>query len=291
MSTSTRRSVITGVVAVIIGAVLAWAGSAGGASWRGTHLFIWAVAGAFVIQWVAFVPALIARTEKFYDLTGSATYLLITALLLTLVPTLGARGLLLGILVMVWAARLGLHLFTRVLKTSGDDRFDEIKQQPAAFWRVWTMQGLWVAMTASGAWIAITSTHAVHVDWLAWLGAAIWMVGFGLEAIADQQKRVFRADPATTGTFIHTGLWAWSRHPNYLGEIVVWIGVTVAAAPTFRGWQWVGVISPVFVTLLLTKVSGIPLLEKKAERRWGGNPDYEHYKSSTPVLVPHPWRR
>ena len=69
------------------------------------------------------------------------------------------------------------------------------------------------------------------------------------------------------------------------------IGVTVAAAPTFRGWQWVGVISPVFVTLLLTKVSGIPLLEKKAERRWGGNPDYEHYKSSTPVLVPHPWRR
>ncbi len=171
MSTSTRRSVITGVVAVIIGALLAWAGSAGGASWRGTQLFIWAVAGAFVIQWVAFVPALIARTEKFYDLTGSATYLLITALLLTLVPTLGARGLLLGILVMVWAARLGLHLFTRVLKTGGDDRFDEIKQQPAAFWRVWTMQGLWVAMTASGAWIAITSTHAVHVDWLAWLGA------------------------------------------------------------------------------------------------------------------------
>ena len=113
-------------------------------------------------------------------------------------------------------------------------------------------------------------------------------LGFAFEAVADSQKSRFRADPANKGRFIHTGLWAWSRHPNYFGEIVLWIGVAIIALPVLRGWQWVTLISPVFVTLLLTRVSGVPMLEKRADEKWGGQEDYEAYKERTPVLVPRP---
>ena len=111
----------------------------------------------------------------------------------------------------------------------------------------------------------------------------------GLCIQSARQKRRFRADPANKGQFIHTGLWARSRHPNYFGEIVLWIGIAIITLPVLRGWHWVTLISPVFVTLLLTRVSGIPLLEKRADERWGGQEDYETYKVRTPVLIPRLW--
>ncbi|MGD8865403.1 MAG: DUF1295 domain-containing protein, partial [Anaerolineales bacterium] len=105
---------------------------------------------------------------------------------------------------------------------------------------------------------------------------------------ADAQKSRFKADPNNEGDFISSGLWAWSRHPNYFGEIMLWIGVALIAAPVLRGWQWVTMISPVFVTLLITQVSGVPMLEKRADETWGGQEDYEQYKKNTPVLIPRP---
>jgi steroid 5-alpha reductase family enzyme len=116
----------------------------------------------------------------------------------------------------------------------------------------------------------------------------VWVLGFAIEATADAQKTRFRADPKNKGGFIHTGLWAWSRHPNYFGEITLWIGVAIITLPVLRGWQWVTLISPVFVALLITRVSGIPLLEKRADEKWGGQADYEAYKERTPVLIPRP---
>jgi steroid 5-alpha reductase family enzyme len=103
---------------------------------------------------------------------------------------------------------------------------------------------------------------------------------------ADAQKSRFSANPANKGRFIDTGLWRRSRHPNYFGEIVLWIGIAIAALPVLRGWQWVTIISPAFVTLLLTRVSGIPLLERRADEKWGGQADYEAYKKKTPVPFP-----
>ena len=126
----------------------------------------------------------------------------------------------------------------------------------------------------------------------AWLpdavGGLTWAIGFGIEVVADRQKSVFREEPANAGRFISSGLWAWSRHPNYFGEIVLWIGVAVICLPVLRGWQWVTLISPFFVTLLLTRVSGVPMLEKRADEKWGGQEDYEAYKERTPVLIPRP---
>ena len=143
-------------------------------------------------------------------------------------------------------------------------------------------------MTSAAAWIAITSVNRVGLDAFAIIGLAIWLFGFGFEVVADLQKSAFKADPANAGKFISTGLWAKSRHPNYFGEIVIWTGALVVAIPVLRGWDWIALASPVFVALLLTKLSGIPMLEAKADSKWGGQPDYEQYKARTPILVPRP---
>jgi steroid 5-alpha reductase family enzyme len=286
MNESDRKALIIFVIAVVVGALVAVAGSQGGATVGGLPLFALGVAAAFLIQWVAFVPAFKAQTEKYYDLAGALTYISITVLLVLLTPDVDARGLLLAALVVVWAGRLGSFLFRRVSKHGKDDRFDEIKPSFIRFLNTWTVQGLWVVLTAAAAWIAITSATRVSLDWWALAGFVVWAAGFGIEAVADNQKSRFKADPANQGKFISTGLWSKSRHPNYFGEIVLWIGVLLIAVPVLEGWQWVALLSPVFVALLLIKGSGVPLLEAKADKKWGGRPDYEAYKKTTPVLIP-----
>ena len=282
-----RRRALVGIpLALVLGTLLALAGSHAGAQVGGLPLFALAVLAAFVVQWIAFVPAYIRQTEVYYDITGSVTYVVVTAGLLALAPERDARAILLAALVLVWTARLGPFLFRRIRRAGSDDRFEEIKPSFPRFLLVWTVQGLWVTFTAMAAWVGITSTTRADLDALAVVGVLLWVVGFTLEAVADLQKSRFRADPANARRFITTGLWSRSRHPNYAGEILLWVGVAVVAVPVLTGWQWVALASPVFVTLLLTRVSGVPLLEKKADARWGGQPDYEEYKRTTPVLVP-----
>jgi steroid 5-alpha reductase family enzyme len=191
-------------------------------------------------------------------------------------------------LVVIWAGRLGTFLFRRIQAAGKDARFDEIKVSFARFLLAWTLQGLWVTFTLAAALATITTTTRRGIGFLAVIGALIWVFGFTIEVVADAQKSRFRANPENRGRFIHTGLWAWSRHPNYFGEIVLWIGVAVIALPVLRGWQWVTLISPVFVTLLITRISGVPILERRADAKWGGQPDYEAYKADTPVLILRP---
>lgn len=288
MKKQDRVSLIVSLLVVVIGALVAWAGSQGGATAGGIPVFALAVGIAFAIQWVVYIHAWLNRTEKYFDLTGALTYVSITALLLIITPGIDARALLLGALVVIWALRLGTFLFRRVSRAGKDDRFDKLKTSFFRFLNVWTIQGLWVTFTAAAAWVGITSSERVGLDAFAIVGALVWAVGFGIEAIADLQKSRFNADPARKGRFINTGLWSKSRHPNYFGEILLWVGVAIIAIPVLSGWQWVAIISPLFVTLLLTRVSGVPLLEKKADTRWGGQADYEAYKKNTPVLIPRP---
>lgn len=288
MTKQDRISLAVTLVVVAIGALVAVAGSQGGATVGGLPAFALAVAAAFVIQWLVYIHGWARRTEKYFDLTGSLTYITITVLLVVLTPGVDARGFLLAALVVIWAARLGTFLFRRISRAGKDDRFDELKKSFFRFLNVWTIQGLWVTFTAAAAWVGITSSQRVAFDWLAVVGLVLWAVGFAFEVVADLQKSRFKADPANEGRFINTGLWSKSRHPNYFGEIVLWIGVALIALPTFQGWQWIAIISPLFVTLLLTRVSGVPMLEKKADGKWGGQADYEEYKRTTPVLIPRP---
>jgi steroid 5-alpha reductase family enzyme len=283
-----RASAITVVIALVIGGLVALAGSQGGATVGGVPVFALAVAAAFAVQVLVYIPSAIAKTERFFDATGSATFILVTVAVLLLVPTVDARGFVLAAMVILWAIRLGTFLAIRIHKSGSDDRFDEIKVAPVRFLRVWVMQGLWVSVTAAAAWIAMAVAPAdqVELDAFAIIGIVVWIFGFVLEVVADAQKTAFKADPANEGRFIRTGVWSVSRHPNYLGEILLWIGVFIVAIPVLSGWQWIAVLSPLFVALLLTRVSGIPLLEKKADARWGGQADYEEYKAKTGVLVP-----
>ncbi|MGO0577795.1 DUF1295 domain-containing protein [Ornithinimicrobium panacihumi] len=280
---SARRFALVPLV-VILGVALASAGSQGGQRPGGVPLFALAVALAFLIQWIAFLPAWKLQTERHFDLTGSLTYIAVTIFLLAAVPERGARTYLLAAMVVVWAVRLGSFLFTRISRSGGDGRFDEIKPDTVRFLGVWTIQGLWVSLTAAAAWIAMTSDRAGGIDVWAIVGLAMWLVGFTVEVVADLQKSTFNREHK--GEFISVGLWSRSRHPNYFGEILLWVGVLVVALPALSGWQYVALLSPVFVTLLLARVSGVPLLEKRAQEKWGEDPAYQSYVSRTPVLVP-----
>ncbi|GAA1229220.1 steroid 5-alpha reductase family enzyme [Microbacterium phyllosphaerae] len=285
---SSRASLIAIIVALVIGALVALAGSQGGATLGGIPLFALAVAAAYVIQILAFIPAMILRTERFFDLTGSLTFLAISVALVLLTPMPDARSWILAAMVILWAARLGSFLAMRVHKAGSDGRFDEIKGSPVRFLQVWVIQGAWVSITAAAAWIAISTDAGARapIGWLTVVGIVVWALGLVIEIVADAQKSAFRADPANRHEFIRTGLWSRSRHPNYFGEIVLWVGVFLTAAPVLAGWQWVAILSPLFVILLLTRVSGIPLLEARAEKKWGDRADYIEYRENTPSLIP-----
>ncbi|MFJ6428894.1 DUF1295 domain-containing protein [Microbacterium maritypicum] len=285
---SSRSSVIAILAALVIGTLVAVAGSQNGATIGGIPLFALAVAAAFAIQVIAFIPAMLLQTERFFDLTGSLTFLAISAALVLLTPQPDARSWILAGMVMLWAVRLGSFLALRVHKAGSDGRFDQIKGSPLRFLQVWIIQGAWVSLTAAAAWIAISADSATRapIGWLTVVGIVVWVLGMVVEIVADAQKSAFRADPRNRDEFIRTGLWSRSRHPNYFGEIVIWVGVFVTAAPVLVGWQWIALLSPLFVILLLTRVSGIPLLEARAEKKWGDRADYIAYRENTPVLIP-----
>ena len=264
------------------------AGSDGGVRTGGIPLF--AICGllAFLVHWVIFIPSYFLRTEHYFDLTGSITYLSVIGIALLGNPERGIRSLIVGSLVMIWTLRLGSFLFSRIKRAGKDDRFDRLKKDVLAFFMTWTLSGLWVFLTAAAALAVMTSEASKPVDLFAIVGVCIWLLGFLFEIVADNQKSRFRSHPENRGKFITQGLWAWCRHPNYFGEITLWVGIAIIVFPVLSGWQLVTLVSPVFVWFLLTKVSGIPLLEATAEEKWGDDSAYRIYKASTPPLFPRP---
>jgi steroid 5-alpha reductase family enzyme len=276
------------ILAIAVGVGVAFAGSQGGAQVWGTPLFMLLIIGAYLIQWLVFIIAFIQKSERFFDLTGSLTYITLATAAVLLIPTIDRRAVLLLVLVVIWATRLGTFLFGRVLKQGKDDRFDAIKVSFTSFLMTWTLQGLWVTFTAAAAFAAITTTNQRELSWPALIGVLVWVFGYFFELISDAQKNAFRGNPDNRDKFIRTGLWAWSRHPNYFGEIVLWLGVAIIALPVLKGWALITLISPIWVIIQLTLISGVPMLEKKADKKWGGQEDYETYKANTPILIPRP---
>jgi len=278
--------IISFAILLVIGILVALAGSQHGRMMGGVPIFTLCVGLAYLIQWLAFIPAYTLRTEKFFDLTGGVTNTVVILLGSFLSGDFDSRTVLLTLIVVIWAIRLGSFLFSRILTVGKDVRFNEIKLSFFSFLNVWTLQALWITFTLAAALAAITASVRKELDAFALIGSALWLYGFLFEVIADLQKSRFKANPQNEGKFIRTGLWSKSRHPNYFGEIVLWIGVALIAFPVLQGWQLMTLISPIFVILLLTQISGIPLLEKKADEKWGGQDDYEAYKMKTPKLIP-----
>lgn len=277
-------------VILLVGTAIAWAGGQNGIQALGISVFALCGLCALAINWVAFVGAYASKTERYFDLTGSMTYLSLVALAVSLRGETDPRSLLLAGMIALWALRLGSFLFVRVNRDGSDRRFDQIKMSLPRFLMTWTLQALWVFLTAACALAAMTSSEVRPLGSFAALGCLVWAVGFAIEVAADQQKRRFRSDSSNRDHFIQSGLWAWSRHPNYFGEIALWIGIALIALPVLSGWQLATLISPIFVYVLLTRISGVPLLEARAQKKWGEDPKFVAYLRSTPALFPRPPR-
>ena len=244
---------------------------------------------AFVIQWIAYIPAFLFKTEKFYDLTGSLTY--IGTILFALYASgsfqnLRLGSILVGLAIIIWAIRLGSFLFMRVHKDKKDGRFDSIKTSFSQFFMTWTLQGMWVFICSSAALIAIANPSGVPINSVFILGLLMFVFGFAIEVIADNQKSAFRSISKNKDSFINEGLWARSRHPNYFGEITLWAGITVMGISTFEGMNYLAIFSPIFSYLLLVYVSGVRLLELRGHKKWGHLKDYQDYQKNTPKLIP-----
>ncbi len=283
-----KRAVVGIAVSLTIAVLVGWAGSHGSLAVRGVPLYAICGMVAFAVHWVVFIPSYIYRTERYFDLTGTIAYVSVVACALILNPAPDLRSVLVGALVLIWSSRLGSFLFLRIRRQGKDDRFDRIKNDFMMFLMTWTLSGLWVYLTAAAGIAAMTNVKSGALDSYAIIGFCIWLLGFSVEVVADRQKTRFRSQLENQGKFISAGLWAWSRHPNYFGEIVLWIGIAVIAFPVLSGSQLVLLLSPVFVWFLLAKVTGIPLLEAKAERNWGNDPAYRSYRDSTSLLFPIP---
>ena len=278
--------VTVGIIATLITLAISSAGARIDVAGIRMPLFAVAVIATFAIQILVFIPSALKRTERFFDLTGSGTYFVVTALMLLVAENVGVVHVLVTVLVLVWSGRLGSFLFMRVSKAGEDTRFEQIKRDPLRFLSVWIIQGLWVSVTACAAWALLAAPMPVEFTLFTGIGVALWVLGFGIEVIADLQKSAFRSREHNKGRFITSGLWSVSRHPNYFGEFVLWLGIAVIALPTLEGWRYVALISPVFVWILLTRVSGLPQLEKQGMQRWGDDPEYRAYVDSTSVMVP-----
>ena len=245
---------------------------------------------SFFVHWIVAIPSLIASSEKYFDFTGMiATLLVVSTAILALLNSgqqVSTRSTIVAIFVSLWTLRLGTFLYKRIVQSGEDKRFKEIKKSLPKFLMAWTLSALWVFLTTVNAItiIALNSKEPLGTFFI--IGGALWILGFAFEAVADWQKKNFSELPENRDKFITQGLWSISRHPNYFGEIVLWAGIAIMSLPLLSGWQFVSLVSPLFVFILLTKISGLPFLEDKAEKKWGNDKNYIEYKNKTPVLTP-----
>ncbi len=239
---------------------------------------------SFAIHWLLFIPAYIFKTEKFYDLTGTISYIstVLYVLLSSSNGIVNFGNIIVSCLIIIWTLRLGTFLFIRIKKAGEDKRFREIKKSFSWFFMAFTVSGMWVSICTICALTGIS--NGIELTMVTYIGIIIFIIGFAIEIIADNQKTTFRKIEGNEDKFITTGLWKYSRHPNYLGEIILWTGVTIISYSSLDKNQLFTLISPIFTYLLLVHVSGINFLEKSGEKKWGHLDDYKEYQRKTPRL-------
>ena len=283
---SNTASILSILACLALGTIMALAGSPGSITFNGLPSFALAASIGFILHWLIFIPSYIYQTEHYFDLIGSISYISIVLFTFLALNNLDVRSILIGLLILVWAVRLGSFLFIRVKRDGKDNRFTVMKTKFWWFLFTWTIGGLWVFITMAAGLAAMTSAKVVPLGWFALIGIFLWLEGFLVEVVADHQKTRFRSKKENQGRFINEGLWSFSRHPNYYGEITLWLGIAFIAFPVLQGWQKLTLISPIFVYILLTRISGITMLERRADKKWGDDPEYQRYKETTSSLIP-----
>jgi len=243
-----------------------------------------------VLNITLFLVAYKLKTDKLTDGAYALSFAAISLFALLTGDINGYRLLISGLSV-IWAIRLGGFLVYRIWKTGKDQRFDAWRDNFWLLGRFWVLQGLtaWVVMLPSLFALAHDDARLMAVSVFALL---VWAAALLIETIADWQKYRFNQDPKNKGKWIATGLWSWSRHPNYFGEILIWSSVYIAVFPVMTlPERLVGLISPLFIAAVLLFATGIPILEKSADHRWGKDKAYQDYKRRTSILIPLPPRK
>ena len=242
-----------------------------------------------LIQLVFFWAAYFLKTDKVTDLSYGLTFIALSVIFYFFAQELSLSLKIVYILIVIWGVRLSLYLFVRILKMGEDSRFDERRNNLVALAAFWGLQActIWILMLPFTVSVSIPAEiHKARWGLPESLGFLIWFVGFLIETIADQQKFVFKNNPKNKKKWMETGLWAFSQHPNYFGEILLWWGMFFMIAPMLYGFYWLLLVGPVFITILITKVSGIPLLQASANKKYGDDPSYQNYIRRTNLLIP-----
>ena len=281
------KNLLLSLIIIVFAFVLTTLVDENSISYGSLSLFLLCTIIIFFLQWIVFIPSYFLSTEHFFDLTGSVTFITVSILAFLMNDSKNLRQFIVLVLIMIWALRLGSFLFLRIRKAGEDSRFTIIKKDFLVFFLTWNLQGLWVLFTLFGALTILTSNNNQNFGILDIIGILIWIIGFVIEVVSDRQKSEFKSHESNDGKFIQSGLWKYSRHPNYFGEILIWTGIAIIGISVYSGFGWLGLISPFFVFMMLNYISGVRLLEKQAEERWGGNDLYQSYKSKTPVLFPY----
>lgn len=249
------------------------------------HNLLFSLIVSLVLQAIFFVFAGTLKTDKVTDLTYSLTFLLLALGLVLQNPDAGTGHWILAGMVILWAMRLGSYLLIRIVRIGKDARFDGIRENFLSFLLFWTFQGITVWATMLPVTFAL-SQKELPTDMAFLIGTIMWFLGLVLEGIADQQKFVFKSKPENENRWIDTGLWKYSRHPNYFGEMLLWWGLFVAVIPVLYGWAYSLIIGPIFITCILLFFSGIPPLEKRYKKKYGNNPEFQAYRKGTSMLIP-----
>lgn len=237
------------------------------------------------VNMLMFFPAYFLKTDKLTDISYALTFIALAIFGLTN-HAVTFPSLVLATMIFTWAIRLGSYLLNRIRKIGKDKRFDERREKFWSFATFWLLQGVtvWVVLLPSNLFFG---NDVESLPTVAYLGSLIWLIGLIIEALSDKQKYDFINDPKNKGKWVNTGLWKYSRHPNYFGEILLWIGVYIFTIFGLSQTQTlIGLLGPLYIAVLIIFVSGIPLLEKSAEKKWGEDKNYQKYKNTTGVLVP-----
>lgn len=249
-----------------------------------------ALAISIAVQVFFFIFAAIRKTDIFTDLSYGITFVIVSwfALFSSRYFAANPKWIII-LLISIWGVRLAGYLFMRILTIKKDRRFDEIREDPLRFALFWLFQGISVWVILLPALIFIMYSEITAISMISWIGALVALAGIFIETVADQQKFDFKNENPDKWTDI--GLWRFSRHPNYFGELLMWWGIFIFVLPFLENIQFLSVIGPIWITALLLFITGIPTIESRYDKKYANSKEYQKYKKETSLLVPMPKKK